>query len=138
MISSLAAVFDAQVAAFAAAPYASAVERRANLTRLLRALLAHQDELASAIDHDFGGRSRDEVLFSEIYVAVNAIRHARRHVKSWMAPRPRHVAWPLQPAQAWVLPQPLGVVGIIVPWNYPVFLPSRPWQALLQRAIGCC
>ena len=119
-------LFANQAAAFAAAPYPLAGERRRNLTRLLHALLAHQDELATAIDHDFGGRSRDEVLFSEIYVAVNAIRHARRHLKEWMAPRPRHVGWALQPAQAWVLPQPLGVVGIIVPWNYPVFLSMAP------------
>jgi coniferyl-aldehyde dehydrogenase len=124
-------LFANQAVAFAAAPYPSASERRANLTRLLDAILAHQDELATAIDHDFGGRSRDEVLFSEIYVAVNAIRHARRHVKGWMAPRPRHVGWPLQPAQAWVLPQPVGVVGIIVPWNYPVFLSIAPLAGAL-------
>ncbi len=127
----LADLFAIQAAAFASAPYPSAVERRANLTRLLKAILAHQEELATAIDHDFGGRSRDEVMFSEIYVAVNAIRHARRSVKGWMAPRPRHVGWPLQPAQAWVLPQPLGVVGIIVPWNYPVFLSIAPLAGAL-------
>src|ERR1035438_10515773 len=77
-------LFANQAAAFAAAPYPLAGERRRNLTRLLDAILAHQDALATAIDHDFGGRSRDEVLFSEIYVAVNAIRHARRHLKGWM------------------------------------------------------
>jgi coniferyl-aldehyde dehydrogenase len=124
-------LFSSQAAAFAAAPYPSATERRANLTRLLRAVLSHQDQLASAIDRDFGGRSRDEVLFSEIYVAVNAIRHARRHVKEWMAPRPRHTGWALQPAQAWVLPQPIGVVGIIVPWNYPIFLSMAPLAGAL-------
>jgi coniferyl-aldehyde dehydrogenase len=124
-------VFAKQAESFAAAPYPSASERRAILTRLLEALLAHQDEFAAAIDHDFGGRSRDEVLFSEIYVAVNAIRHARRHLQRWMAERPRHVGWPMQPAQAWVLPQPLGVVGIIVPWNYPVFLSMAPLAGAL-------
>jgi coniferyl-aldehyde dehydrogenase len=131
MSSPPADLFASQAAAFAAAPYPSAAERRANLTRLLRAVLAHQDDLATAIDRDFAGRSRDEVLFSEIYVAVNAIRHARSKVKRWMAPRPRHVGWPLQPAQAWVLPQPLGVAGIIVPWNYPVFLSMAPLAGAL-------
>jgi coniferyl-aldehyde dehydrogenase len=48
-----------------------------------------------------------------------------------MAPRPRHVGWPLQPARAWVLPQALGVVGIIVPWNYPVFLSMAPLAGAL-------
>ncbi|HEV8043297.1 MAG TPA: coniferyl aldehyde dehydrogenase [Bryobacteraceae bacterium] len=127
----LADTFAAQSAAFAAAPYPPARERRANLTRLLEALLAHQDEFASAIDRDFSGRSRDEVLFSEVYVAVNAIRYARRHLKGWMTPRRRHVGWPLQPAEAWVLPQPVGVVGIIVPWNYPVFLSMAPLAGAL-------
>ncbi len=131
MSSTAADLFAKQAAAFQAAPYPSAADRRANLTRLLRAVLAHQDELATAIDRDFAGRSRDEVLFSEIYVAVNAIRHARSYVRRWMAPRPRHVGWPLQPAQAWVLPQPLGVVGIIVPWNYPVFLSMAPLAGAL-------
>jgi coniferyl-aldehyde dehydrogenase len=124
-------LFAKQAAAFQVTPYPSASERRANLTRLLRAILTYQDELASAIDRDFAGRSRDEVLFSEIYVAVNAIRHARGNVRRWMAARPRHVGWPLQPAQAWVLPQPLGVVGIIVPWNYPVFLSMAPLAGAL-------
>jgi coniferyl-aldehyde dehydrogenase len=124
-------IFSRQRAAFSGAAYPSATERRTNLKRLLSAILARKDELASAIDHDFGGRARDEVLFSEIYVAVNAIRHARGHVHGWMAPRPRPVGWPLQPASAWVMPQPLGVVGIIVPWNYPVFLSMAPLAGAL-------
>lgn len=124
-------LFSAQVAAFRTAPFPAAKERRANLTLLLKAILAHQDELAAAIDRDFSGRSRDEVLFSEIYVAINAIRHARSNVKGWMGFRPRHVAWPLQPAEAWVLPQPLGVIGIIVPWNYPIFLSMAPLAGAL-------
>ena len=124
-------LFWRQVKAFSAAPYPSAKERRANLDRLLRALLARQEDLAAAIDNDFSGRSRHEVLFSEIYVAVNAIRHARSHVAEWMAPRHRPVPWPLHPAQAWVLPQPLGVVGIIAPWNYPVFLSMAPLAGAL-------
>lgn len=119
-------IYAQQRTAFAKAPYPTAGERRANLKRLLSAILGRQEQLASAIDRDFGGRSRDEVLFSEIYVAVNAIRHARQRVNGWMTPRPRPVSWPLQPASAWVMPQPLGVIGIIVPWNYPVFLSMAP------------
>jgi len=125
------AIFASQRAAYLAAPYPPATERRANLKRLLNAILAHQDQFATAIDRDFGGRSRDEVLFSEVYVAVNAIRHARRHLNGWMAARPRPVGWPLHPATAFVLPQPLGVVGIIVPWNYPVFLSISPLAGAL-------
>jgi len=129
--TSIRQLLDRQAAAFRVAPYPSAKERRASLTCLLKTILQYQDELATAIDHDFGGRSRDEVLFSEIYVAVNAVRHARSHVKEWMQPRRRHVGWPLQPAEAWVLPQPLGVIGIIVPWNYPIFLSMAPLAGAL-------
>ncbi|HYL77092.1 MAG TPA: coniferyl aldehyde dehydrogenase, partial [Bryobacteraceae bacterium] len=123
--------FARQREAFASAPYPPAADRRANLKRLLDTVLRHQDQIAAAIDRDFGGRSRDEVLFSEIYVAVNAIKHARRHVHHWMTARPRNVGWTLQPATAFVLPQPLGVVGIIVPWNYPVFLSIAPLAGAL-------
>ena len=124
-------VFQEQRTAFASNPFPDSGERRRNLGRLLEALRDRREELAAAIDADFGGRSRYEVLFSEVYVAANAIRHARRHVKEWMQPRSRPVGWPLQPARASVMPQPLGVVGIIVPWNYPVFLGISPLAGAL-------
>jgi len=85
-------------------------------------LLGRQEALARAIDQDFGGRSRTEVLFSEFFVSVNAIRHSGAHVKEWMSRQPREIDWPLQPGRAYILPQPVGVVGVISPWNYPIFL----------------
>ena len=124
-------VLAVQRAAFTEHPYPSAAERRGNLTHLLEALLARRDALAEAIHSDFGGRSKHEVMFSEIYVSVKSIRHARRHVKRWMARRRRPVGWTMQIARAYILPQPLGVVGIIVPWNYPVFLAIGPLAAAL-------
>lgn len=117
--------------AFRKHPYPSAAERRDNLKRLERAILDNQDQLAAALDRDFGGRCRQEVLFSEIFVALHALRHARKNVKEWMADRPRPVEWPLQPARAWVMPQPVGVVGIIAPWNYPIFLTIGPLAGAL-------
>ena len=130
-VSPMEMVFAGQRAAFTANPYPPLAERRANLEKLLDAVLARRDAIAQAIDRDFGCRSRHEVMFSEIYVSVNTIRHARRHLKEWMAPRPRAVAWPLQFARAYVMPQPAGVVGIIAPWNYPVFLSIGPIAAAL-------
>jgi len=129
--TSLDALFARQRAAFAAHPYPSAAERRANLTLLLDTVLKRRDALAEAIGEDFGGRSKHEVMFSEIYVSVNSIRHARRNVQRWMRRRPRPVAWPMQIARAFVMAQPLGVVGIIAPWNYPVFLSMGPLAAAL-------
>ena len=129
--SAIELLFSQQRAAFAANPFPPASERRENLGKLLDAVIQHKEALAGAIDADFGGRSRLEVMFSEIYVSVNCLRHARRNVRDWITPRPRSVAWPLQFARAYVMPQPLGVVGVIAPWNYPVFLSIGPLSAAL-------
>jgi aldehyde dehydrogenase (NAD+)/coniferyl-aldehyde dehydrogenase len=102
------------------------VERRARLDTLIQAILTHQDEIAEALDHDFGGRCLAEVRYSEIYVSLQSLRHAKRHLKNWMKPRRVPVGMPLQMAKAWVMPQPIGVVGIVVPWNYLLFLTMGP------------
>jgi len=120
-----------QRTAFRQNPYPSVKERREHLQTLERALFDTQDEIAAALDRDFGGRCKYEVLFSELFVSLHAIRHARKHVGEWMTERPRALDWPLQPAKAWVMPQPLGVIGIIVPWNYPVFLTMAPLAGAL-------
>ena len=112
-------------------PYPTARERKEHLKKLERALLANQDAIATAIDTDFHGRNHNEILFSETYVSLNAVRHAHQHVAEWMAERPRILDWPLWPATACVLPQPLGVIGIIAPWNYPLFLTIAPLAGAL-------
>ncbi len=124
-------LLSAQRAAFRKNPHPSAKERRENLRVLERTVFDHQDEIAAALDRDFGGRCRFEVLFSEVFVALHALRHARKHVAEWMAERPRVLDWPLQPAKAWVMPQPLGVIGVIAPWNYPIFLTIAPLAGAL-------
>ncbi|MBS1875785.1 MAG: coniferyl aldehyde dehydrogenase [Acidobacteria bacterium] len=128
---SLESLLASQRAAFRQNPYPTVKQRRANLKRLQDVLFAAQPEVADALDRDFGGRCRREVEFSELFVALNAIRHSRKQVAGWMKRRPRHVEWPLQPARAWVMPQPVGVVGIIVPWNYPIFLTMAPLAGAL-------
>jgi acyl-CoA reductase-like NAD-dependent aldehyde dehydrogenase len=128
---SLEARFQAQREGFARDPYPSAKERRTNLRRLREALLARQEALAKALDADFGGRSRIEVLYSEVFVSVHALRHAEGHCEEWMLDRPVELDWPLQPASAWVMPQPVGVVGVIGPWNYPIFLAMAPLAGAL-------
>ena len=136
--ASLRSILAAQKSAVRLNPYPTCQERREHLRRLERMVLGAQDAIARALDADFGGRSKQEVLFSELLVSLGAVRHARKHVKSWMAPRPRHLGWPLQPARAWVMPQPVGVVGIIAPWNYPMVTTIPPLAGALaagNRAI---
>jgi coniferyl-aldehyde dehydrogenase len=72
-----------------------------------------------------------EVLYSEIFVSVHALRYAESHVDDWMQERPVALDWPLQPARAYVMPQPAGVVGVISSWNYPVFVSIAPMAGAL-------
>ncbi len=130
-MKSLTEQLDGLRAGYQAHPFPSIKERRAHLQLLFDAVHSNRDAIAKAIDKDFGGRTRIEVDFSEIFVTLNGIRHARKHVKEWMARRKRDIAFTLQPASAWVMPQPVGVVGIIVPWNYPLFLSMGPLAGAL-------
>jgi coniferyl-aldehyde dehydrogenase len=115
-----------QRAAFAAAGAPDAAARRANLTKLERLVLDNQAEFTQAIAADFGNRSATETQLGEFIPTLNAIRYARKHVAGWMRPERRHVPITFQPASAWVQYQPLGVVGIIAPWNYPLYLSLGP------------
>ncbi|CAM3099744.1 coniferyl aldehyde dehydrogenase [Pseudomonas plecoglossicida] len=127
----LAATFAAQRAAFSGNPMPPAAQRLQWLKSLREALLEGQQGLIEAIDADFSGRSADETLLAELLPSVQGIRHAERHLRRWMRPVARTVGMAFQPACARVLYQPLGVVGIIVPWNYPLFLAIGPLTCAL-------
>ncbi|WP_416137731.1 coniferyl aldehyde dehydrogenase [Halomonas sp. HK25] len=111
--------FDAQRRAFAAEPFPSLATRRDRLARLATLTRRHRDEIARAISQDFGHRAEAESRLAEVTTVLQAVRHARRHLKRWMRPRRAAVPWRLQPGRARVHRQPLGVVGIIAPSNYP-------------------
>jgi coniferyl-aldehyde dehydrogenase len=125
-VSALAGIFARQQSAFREDPYPAAAERQNRLDLLIRAVLIRQGEIAAALDRDFGGRCVAEVRYSEIFAALQSLRHAKRRLKKWMKPRRVPVGFAMQIATARVLPQPLGVVGIVVPWNYPLFLAMGP------------
>ncbi|MCC6534531.1 MAG: coniferyl aldehyde dehydrogenase [Burkholderiales bacterium] len=126
-----AALFGAQRRAFENDRLPRWQQRRAHLETLARTLQRHGDVLAAAVDADFGGRSRHETALLELFPSHAAIRHARRHVRRWMRAQPRPVAWWSLPGRARVLWQPLGVVGIVVPWNYPIYLAVAPLASAL-------
>jgi acyl-CoA reductase-like NAD-dependent aldehyde dehydrogenase len=130
-VSSCARIFDLQRAAFRRQPNPPAAERRAHLATLRRLLIDNADGLASALDADFGHRSIHETKLLEIFPSVLAARHAHRHVASWMRPERKPVSIWFQRGRAQVVKQPLGVVGIIVPWNYPIFLAAGPLVSAL-------
>jgi coniferyl-aldehyde dehydrogenase len=125
------AIFAAQRAAFLRAGPPSLEERRADLTKLGDAISSRADRLAAAITADFGNRSHYETEIAEVFPALSALRHTRRHLAHWMQPRRVSVGLELMPAGARIVYQPVGVVGIISPWNYPFNLAIAPLIAAL-------
>lgn len=124
-------VFAAQRRAFANDMYPSLAARRARLDRLQAALRGHDEAIRDAISADFGNRAREETLLLEQFTTIEGVKYVRRHLRRWMKPERRRVAWWSLPGRARVLCQPLGVVGVIVPWNYPLFLAASPLVAAL-------
>ncbi len=126
VIERLPSIMDRQRIAFAANPRPGAEERLQWLEALRDLLHSQQQALIEAISRDFGHRSADETRLAEIMPSLHGIRHAQRNLRRWMKPSRRSVGLAFQPASARVVYQPLGVVGIIVPWNYPLYLAIGP------------
>ena len=104
----------------------SLAQRKADLKKLKTALLARRGEFAKAINSDFGHRSAYETAILDFVPLIHGINYLTKHVGKWMRPRRRHVAVHFQPGAARVLYQPLGIIGIMSPWNYPVSLALMP------------
>lgn len=99
--------------------------RLSRLDRLEKALMENRYKIAAAISKDFRGRAEQESLL-ELFVVLDDIRHARSHLKSWMKPRLVSANWQFLPGTAQLLPQPLGVIGVIGAYNYPVMTSLSP------------
>ena len=119
-------IFEKQKQAFRATPYLSKDDRISHLKKLKTVLLDHQREIIQAISDDFSGRSPEETRLAEMMPIAQDINATCRQLKKWMKTSRRHVGQHLQPAKAYVKYQPLGVVGVMVPWNYPVQLAVLP------------
>jgi len=119
-------LFAAQRAAYAANPMPAADQRQQWLKALRDLLSDERQALVEAISADFSHRSADETLLAELMPSLHGIHYASRHLKGWMKSSRRKVGMAFQPASAKVVYQPLGVIGIIVPWNYPLYLAIGP------------
>ena len=104
-------------------PHAKRIEA---LDALLQVILQHQDRIIQAIESDFGRRSAYETRLLEVFPLVDEIRYTKRHLRSWMRARSARANWQFLPSRAQILYQPLGVVGVIGPWNYPLLLTLSP------------
>ncbi|MEO6520843.1 MAG: coniferyl aldehyde dehydrogenase [Mucilaginibacter sp.] len=101
-------------------------QRRADLKKFKAALIDRKKEIEDAINTDFGHRSRHETDIVEILGVIEGIKYLDRHLRKFMRPTRRHVALHMRLGKARVEYQPLGVVGVISPWNYPINLSLMP------------
>ena len=123
----LEATLQLQRAAYLADPVPSLAQRRADLRQLQAFIRDHREALVQAVQADYGQRSRHETLFTEIFPVMDGVDHTLKHLKKWMKPQKRGVDLRnFLGARNRVIPQPLGVVGAIVPWNFPINLSFIP------------
>ncbi|MEO5756872.1 MAG: coniferyl aldehyde dehydrogenase [Mesorhizobium sp.] len=123
--------FAMQRAAFEAQPFPGIDIRKDRLKRLLALTERHEPDICAAIDADFGGRSAHETRLAELFVVRAGIHHALAHVAGWMRERRVATSLPFLPGRNRLVPQPLGVVGVVSPWNYPFQLAIAPVTAAL-------
>lgn len=119
-------LFALQQAAVGRSRSPSYAERVAALDALHGMIRTHRRALVEAVSRDFGNRAVSETELGELLPMTNAIKHSRRHLRRWMRPQRRHADPAFWPATARVVYEPLGVVGVIAPWNYPLLLTLGP------------
>jgi coniferyl-aldehyde dehydrogenase len=122
----LSSILASQREAFRREGAPTLAKRRADLLKLKNAILARRKDYETAINADFSHRAAQETAIMEIMPTVQGIDYLRTNLRRWMRPRSRHVALQFRPATAKVLYQPLGVIGILSPWNYPAGLCLMP------------
>jgi coniferyl-aldehyde dehydrogenase len=122
------AVLQSQRAAFAAARPELLSVRNDRLERLVKMLQENGEKLATAISEDFGHRSIEQSMFTDISAGIGSVRYCQKHMKGWAKPERRKVRFPLNllGAKAEVRYEPKGVIGIVAPWNFPVGLTMSP------------
>lgn len=115
--------FGAQRRACLSDPPPGLAQRRQDLQTLKRLLGENTARIVDAVSQDYGNRSRHETLFAEVIAVTDGINATIKRLGKWMRHQRRHVDRTLYPgAKNRVIPQPLGVVGLIIPWNFPVNL----------------
>ncbi|MCV6597491.1 MAG: coniferyl aldehyde dehydrogenase [Mangrovicoccus sp.] len=122
----LEALLLAQKKACLADPYPSHAKRIERLDKLHNALLDNRARIIAAISQDFSNRAPAETELAEIMTLLDGIGYYRKRLKKLMKPQNRHVPLTVMPASVQVQYQPLGVIGIVVPWNFPIFLALSP------------
>lgn len=129
-----------QRASYLAEGVVSAATRNDRLERAVDLLINNADRLVEAMSADFGHRSEQQSLFTDVAASIGPLRHAQKHLKGWMKSEKRKAGpFPLNllGAKARIDYQPLGVVGVISPWNFPVNLTFTPLAGILAAGNRC-
>ena len=114
-------------------PISDYQQRKQDLLTLKKMLNDNKDEIAKAISQDYGNRSNHETLLLEIFSSIDGINHSLKQLKKWMKVQRRHVDFIVYPgAKNRVIPQPLGVIGMIVSWNFPINLSFVPLTSIFS------
>ena len=119
-------LFRAQRLASRTVPTLTIKQRVKSLNTIRALILNNGAAIQKSISNDFGNRSTAETEMLEMIPVLNAIRYTRRNLGAWMRPEVRPVDLAFQPGRAWIRYEPLGVIGIIAPWNYPLLLSLSP------------
>lgn len=130
MTTDVTSVIDTLRATFDSGRTADVAWRRKQLKALIDLVEKNEDALVGALVEDLGKPPVDALL-TELFVVRDEAAHALKHLGSWMKPTSHPIPAALQPSKAWTEPQPLGVVLVISPWNYPVQLLLAPLVATL-------
>jgi coniferyl-aldehyde dehydrogenase len=133
-------VLDAQRQDYLSEGHVSAETRIDRLNRGIAAIVKHQDRLVDALNTDFSCRPRELSMLTDIAGSITPMKSATKHLRGWMKPEKRKTMFPLNllGGRSRVEYQPLGVVGVISPWNFPVNLTFGPLAEILaagNRAI---
>lgn len=130
-------ILSLQRAAQREQPIPTVQERRRHLQRLKRLLLDNQEAICAAISMDFGNRAHQETLLLELFLSVDGIRDCHGRLGRWARSQRRKGSFWFPGARNRVVPQPKGVVGVVAPWNYPLFLVMGPVTSALAAGNRC-
>ena len=130
-VESMRQIFAEQRKAFELDRYPSYQTRQTNLLKLKSLILDNAEAISAAVSADFGSRSPYETKLLDIFGFVTEINHSLKYLKKWMKPRRKGVSIWFQPGKAVLQAQPLGVIGIAAPWNYPLYLTLGPLAGAL-------
>jgi coniferyl-aldehyde dehydrogenase len=131
--SRMQAVLEAQRADYLKEGVVSAETRVDRLERGIDVQIKYQEKLVEALNSDFGCRCREVSLLTDVGAGIAPMKHARKHLRKWMKAEKRPTLFPLNlfGGRSRIEYQPLGVVGVIAPWNFPVNMVFSPLAGVL-------